>query len=141
MTPKEYLGQAYRLENRIHLQQRRVEELRELSYSISSPGFEEHYNSSKNTEAPFVRTIERIAELEAQENEKLNLLVDLRAQIRVGIDEMQSPDEALVLEHRYIYNMPWTDIGRELNVDERTVRRWHNKALAHYRVPENPIRI
>ena len=40
MTAKEYLGQAYRLENKIRLQQRRIAELRELATSVSSPGFE-----------------------------------------------------------------------------------------------------
>lgn len=141
MTSKEYLSQAYRLEKRINLQQRRLEELRELSTSISSPGFEEHYSASRNTDAPFVKTLDRIYELEHLTDRKLRQLVELREQIRSGIDQMESADEALVLEHRYIYNMNWIDIGHELDVDERTVRRWHNKALAHYNVPENPIMI
>lgn len=141
MTAKEYLGQAYRLEKKIHLQQKRIEELQELVSSISSLGFEEHYNATKNTDAPFVKTLERIMEYQKEADERIMILLNLREQIRKGIDEMTNPDESLVLEHRYIYNKSWSEIGEELHVDERTVRRWHNKALAHYNVPKNPVKI
>lgn len=139
MTAKEYLNQAYRLENKIKVLKRRIETLKELVTSVSSPGFEEHYNSNRNTNAPFVKTQEKIIECEEETNRRMKLLIELREQILYHIDLMEDPDESLVLEHRYIYNMPWTDIGKELYVDERTVRRWHNKALAHFKVPEKPI--
>lgn len=141
MTVREYLGQAYRLENRIQILRRRIEELQDMRGSVSSPGFEEHYNASRNTDAPFVKTIEKIMEYEQKQDEKMRLLLDLKEQIRDCIDKLDNPDEALVLEHRYIYNEPWTTIGKELYVDDRTVRRWHNRALAHFIMPENPIKI
>lgn len=141
MTAREYLGQAYRLENKIQILRRRIEELQEMRGSVSSPGFEEHYNASRNTDAPFVKTIEKIMEYEKKYEEKMRLLLDLKEQIRECIDKLDNPDEALVLEHRYIYNSSWVDIGSELYVDDRTVRRWHNKALSHFKVPDNPITI
>lgn len=141
MTAKEYLGQAYRLENKINLQKRRIEELQELATSVSSPGFEEHYNASRNTDAPFVKTIERIMEYQEEADKRISLLLDLREQMRCAINEMTNPDMSLVLEYRYIYNMPWSKIGDELFVDERTVRRWHNMALSQFKVPKNPIKI
>ena len=49
MTVKEYLNQAYLLDQRIHSYTIECDELREMAQSISSPGFEEHYNASKNT--------------------------------------------------------------------------------------------
>ena len=52
MTAKEYLNQAYRLEQRIRLLKDNIEETRALSGSISSPGFEQHYNPNRPTEAP-----------------------------------------------------------------------------------------
>ena len=52
MTVKEYLGQAYLLDQRINSYTIECEELRLMSESISSPGFEEHYNASRNTDAP-----------------------------------------------------------------------------------------
>lgn len=59
MTVKEYLNQAYRLEQRIRLLKDNIEETRALSGSISSPGFEQHYNPNRPTEAPYVKTLER----------------------------------------------------------------------------------
>lgn len=141
MTPKEYLGQAYRLENKIKLQQKRIEELRELSTSVSSPSFEEHYNASKNTDAPFAKTMEKIMEYQNRADARIALLLDLREQMRGSISELENSDMSLVLEYRYIYNMSWAKIGDELFVDERTVRRWHDQALFHYKVPQNPIKI
>ncbi len=141
MTVKEYLSQAYRLENKIKLQQRRIEELRALSTSVSSPGFEEHYNSTRNMDAPFVKILEKIMEYEEESEKRIALLLDLREQMRASIQKVENPDLSLVLEYRYIYNMPWSKIGDEMYVDERTVRRWHNQALSCYKVPENPILI
>lgn len=139
MTVKEYLSQAYRLENKIKLQQKRIEELRELATSVSSPGFEEHYNASRNTDAPYVETLEKIMEYQEETEKRIALLLDLREQMRASIQKVENPDLSLVLEYRYIYNMPWSKIGDEMYVDERTVRRWHNQALACFKVPKNPI--
>jgi DNA-directed RNA polymerase specialized sigma subunit len=47
-------------------------------------------------------------------------------------------DERLVLTYRYLKNYTWTRIGDELYADERTIRRWHDRALSHVVVPENP---
>lgn len=139
MTVKEYLRQAYRLENKIKLQRRRIEELEEMKTSVSSPGFEEHYNASRNTDAPYVKIVERITEYQCKQEIRMQQLLDLKEQIRDCIDKIDNPDECLVLEHRYIYNMPWSEIGNELYADERTVRRWHNRGISHFRLPDNPI--
>ena len=58
MTVKEYLGQAYLLNQRIKSDTIELEELRIMAQTISSPGFEEHYNATKNTDAPYIMTLE-----------------------------------------------------------------------------------
>lgn len=139
LSAKSYLNQAYRLECKLKLQRRRIEELQDMRGSVSSPGFDEYISGTKKNEAPFISIIEKIWEYEEKESKRMALLLALREQIRECIDKMENPDEALVLEHRYLYNLSWCEIGKEMYVDERTVRRWHNKALAHFKVPENPI--
>ena len=37
-----------------------------MACSVSSPGFEEHYSSSRNTNAPFIRYLEKADELEEE---------------------------------------------------------------------------
>ena len=89
MTAKEYLNQAYRLEQRIRLLKDNIEETRALSSSISSPGFEQHYNPNRPTEAPYVKTLERLMEMQEELDEKLSLLLALKAELTEVIDGLK----------------------------------------------------
>jgi len=139
MTAKEYLSQGYRLDQRIRLVKEEIENLQELACSVSSPGFEEHYNATRNTEAPFIKTICKIMELEDKQNNLLNQMLEFKQEMCGVIDSADDLNERMVLYYRYIGNESWQDIGKRLYVDERTVRRWHNKALAHVVLPDKPM--
>ena len=138
MTPKAYLNQAYRLEQRIRLHQEELENLRMLAASVGSPGFEEHYNPNRPDDAPFVKTLDRIWEKEKKVNDELCLLLKLKDEIQSVIDQVENMDERLILTYRYLKNYTWMRIGDELSADERTIRRWHSRALSHVKVPKNP---
>lgn len=139
MTAKEYLRQAYRLDQRINSDIAELTRLREMASSVGSPGFEEHYNPNRPTEAPFVRCIEKVLELEQKINIEIDRLVNLKEQIRTAIDKVENPDEQMVLRYRYIHNYTWEQIGDVLFADESTVRRWHGRALQHIKVPDDFI--
>lgn len=141
MTAKEYLSQAYRLDQRINSNIEEISRLREMATSISSPSWGEKVQSTRSTDAPFVRCLEKIMDLESVINEEINALVELKKEIRTVIEAVQNTDERLVLRYRYIHNCTWEQIGNELNADARTVRRWHGEALQNVKVPENPIKI
>lgn len=141
MTTKEYLKQAFRLDHRIDSDITEMERLREMACSIGAPGFEEHYNPNHPTEAPFVRSLEKVWQMEEKINGEIDRLVDLKAQIRSVIEAVTDPNERMVLRYRYIHNMTWDQIGDELHADARTVRRWHGTALPHVELPENPITV
>ena len=138
MTSKAYLDQAYRLEQRVRLDKEELEDLRTLAASVGSPGFEEHYNPNHASEAPFVKTLERIWEMEKKVNDELCLLLQLKGEIQSVINQLDNMDERLVLTYKYLKNYTWMRIGDELAADERTIRRWHSRALSHVKVPENP---
>lgn len=138
MNAKEYLNQAYRLEQRIRLAKMEIESLHELACCAHSPGFEEHYNATRNTEAPFVKTLYKIMDMEDEANKWLDLLLKLKSEIAQAISEVVDKDERLVLQYRHLYNWTWARIGEEIYADERTVRRWHNRALSHFNVPDDP---
>lgn len=139
MTAKEYLSQAYRLDQRINSNIEEVTMLREMANSISSPSWGEKVQTSRSTEAPFVRSLEKIMDLEDIINKEIDTLICLKKQIRTVIEAVQNTDERLVLRYRYIHNCTWEQIGNELNADARTIRRWHGEALLKVKVPENPI--
>lgn len=141
MTPKEYLKQLYRLNQKINSDIAEAAGLREMAESVSSPGFEEHYSPNRPAEASFVHCIERLCEMERQINAEVDQMVNLKEQIRVVIGKVENPDEQMVLRYRYIHNYTWEQIGRKLNADRTTVYRWHNTALTHVALPKNPIQI
>lgn len=141
MTEKEYLSQAYRLDQKISSDLEEVASLREMSASVSSPQLTERVQTSKNVDAPFVRVLEKIINLEGRINQEVELLMELKEQIRVVITTVEDTDERMVLKYRYVHNYTWEQIGNELHADARTVRRWHGKALHHVSLPENPITI
>ena len=78
MTVKEYLGQGYRLEQRIYLSQLELEQLRELAKTVSAVGYDEHFNASRSTSAPFEKTLMKIMEMEEQERMMLETCCSLR---------------------------------------------------------------
>lgn len=141
MTPKEYLKQAYRLDHRINSDIAELGRLREMSRSISSPSLGEKVQTNRNTDAPFVKCLERIYSLEEKINEEIDLLVNLKEEIRSVIDMVSNTDERMVLRYRYIHNYTWEQIGDVLGADSRTVRRWHGQALGHVTLPENLLKI
>jgi Protein of unknown function (DUF1492). len=141
MKVKEYLHQAYRLDKRIQSDIEEMECLREMATSVSSPSWDEKVQTSRNIDAKFVRCLERIIDLESKINAEVDNLVALKEQIRCVINEVADTDERMVLRYRYVHNFTWEQIGDELNADRTTVYRWHNTALNHVTLPENPIKI
>lgn len=129
MTVREYLSRAYRLEQRITLLKEEIDTLRELASSVGSPGFEEHYNASKNIDAPYIKTLLKIDEYEREYMEKLESLLVTKKEIMEAIGTVENQDEQIVLTYRYIKNYTWSQIGDVLHADERTIRRWHDRAI------------
>ncbi|MGO4997810.1 sigma factor-like helix-turn-helix DNA-binding protein [Oribacterium sp. Sow4_G1_1] len=136
MTAQQYLSQAYRLDQRVQLDQSELDNLRTLAASVGSPGFEEHYNPNHPTDAPFVKTLEKIWEMEQKISAELSQLILLKQEILMVLSKVDDVDERLVLTYRYLKNMSWTEISEELGVSDRTIRRWHERALTHVVVPE-----
>ena len=139
MTPKEYLGQSYRLKERIDQLVGEIGNMRILAMSVKAAGYDAHYNATRPTEAAFEKTLERIDEYEIKLSERVSLLVELKKQIYSVISMVSDPDEQMVLNYRYIDNLTWEHIGDKLHADTHTVRRWHDRALAHVSVPDEPI--
>lgn len=135
MTAKEYLKQAYRLHERIDAHIAELEELRDMSTRIQGVSFEEHFSSTRNTDAPFVKLIGKIMDMEARINSEIDRLVDLKAEMDMVIEQVEDIEERLLLRYRYLDNMTWDDIATRLSVSSRTVHRIHSAALQNFVVP------
>lgn len=141
MTSREYLCQAYRLDQKIDSNIREVSNLRKMMGSISSPVLGDRVQTSRPAEAPFVRSVEKIMALEETINAEIDVLVSLKEQMRGVIAAVPDTDERMVLCYRYIHNLTWEQISDELNESVSTVKRRHKSALDHVVLPENFIQI
>lgn len=72
MTPKEYLSQAYRLEQIIKVTKLEIDTLKSMMYNVSSPSFEERNGTSFSRDASFVKTIYKIDEMTKRMMNNLN---------------------------------------------------------------------
>jgi len=141
MTAKEYLQQAHRLDHRIESQIRELEDLKAMAGSVGSPSFEMSYNPNRPTEAPFVKVLEKLWDLEVLVAKEMEQLVELKSQIHHTINALADPDEQLVLRYCYIEDKTWDEISEVMHAGRTTVIRWHNQGLYHIEMPENPIEI
>lgn len=136
MTAKEYLNQARHLDALINCRLREIDYWKELSSSVSGMRFDGMPHSpNRPTEAPFVRCLEKIDEIQRSVEEKIAYLVRLKEEINTAIDKLESRDEQLVLRYRYLDDCTWEEISRMLNVSLRTVHRIHGSALQNFSVP------
>ena len=138
VSTKEYLKRAYLLDKQINVEIQELEQLGNMRGTIQGCSYGEKVgsNPNRNTEAPFIKTIEKIWEYEQKIDAKIDKLVDLRSEINASIEKMENPEERLLLKYRYLKNESWEDIAYELNVSYRTVHRIHASALNNFIVPE-----
>ena len=136
MTAKEYLNQARHLDALINCRLREIDYWKDLSGSVSGMRFDGMPHSpNRPTEAPFVRCLEKIDEIQRDVAQKVELLVAIRDKINTAIDKLADRDEQMVLRYRYLDNLSWTEISMMMNVSERTVYRIHGTALQNFSVP------
>ena len=135
MTAKEYLTQAYRIDQRINSKLEQVVKLRE-SATKATATLSDMPRPDAHSMQTMENTICKIVDLEREINADIDALVDLKAQARRVIGQLKDPDQQLVLALRYLCYRSWTDIINELGVSETSVYRIHGEALKNIIVPK-----
>ena len=132
MTAKQYLRQAYRLNELINSDIQELEQLKALSRSISSPNLSGMPSGSRKQEAPFVNAIMKIVDLEKVINAEIDRLVDLKKEIRDKLFQIKDKNERLILQNRYLLFHTWEQIAEELNFTPQWVQEIHKRALENF---------
>ena len=136
MTPKQYLRQAYRLNELINSDLEELAQLKALSTSISSPNLSGMPPSgTKSTEPSFVKCINKIVDLENIINDEIDRFVELKKEIREVINNVPDPDERLVLRLRYIEFLKWEAVASSMGLSLKQVHRIHASALMNVKIP------
>ena len=137
MQAKQYLKQAYRLNELIQCNKQELDDLRVLSTSL--PGIDyskDKVQSSPSGDSGYTKIVAKIIDLEDAINADIEKMLSLKLEIRTVINAVKDNEERLLLMCRYLNFMSWDDVCEEMNVSMRTAHRIHSAALANVKVPE-----
>lgn len=135
MTAKEYLNQAYRLDQRIRSKQEQISTLNDLatSCSASMTGMPRNPNKGGSRMADAVC---KIVDLQDSIATDMQELVELKAEIIATIKAVDCIEYQLILEKRYISGKSWPEIAVDLGYKMRHLYKLHDEALAAVKIPE-----
>ncbi len=128
MTAKEYLNQAYRLDQRINSKLEQVSILRSLTQKITVSYESDPVSHTRNVSS-LEDAILRLMESENELNADIDALVDMKQEVCAAIRKVRSPEYQLLLEQRYLCFKSWSEIAASLNLEERYVYKVHGRAL------------
>ena len=128
MTAKEYLGQAYHLDQRINSKLQQVDSLRSLTQKITASYDGEVVSHTRNVTS-LQDTIIRLMEAEEELNRQIDELVDLKMDIARLIDQVHNESFRLILEKRYLCFLQWDQIEAEMHYSRRWVLNKHDRAV------------
>ena len=129
MTVKEYLSQAYRIDQRINSKLDMLSSLNALATKVTSTLTDMPHSSSRGTSS-LEDTICKIVDLQKEINADIDTLVDMKRDIGNTINTLESPELRMILEKRYISNKAWPTIAVELGYNLRHLYRLHDIALS-----------
>lgn len=131
MTAKQYLSQAYRLDERINSKLEQLGQLKMMATNITSNLSEICVQKTHNNHQ-MEDTIVKIVEQEQEIDDEIDALVDLKAEIRHMVDKVPGIDHRLLLEKRYLVFEDWSQIAMDLNWSVQHTFRLHNEALREF---------
>lgn len=134
MTAKEYLGQAYRLDQRINSKLEQVASLNDLATRVTSAltGMPKYPNRSGST---MEDAITKIIDLQAEINRDIDRLVDLKREMVQLIKAVDDTECQTLLEQRYLCFKVWEQIAVDMEYNVRHVYRLHDEAVRKIVLP------
>lgn len=130
MNAKEYLNQGFLINERIDSKIEQIAMLRTLatktSVTLSDMPGDPNKGKSKIEEL-----LVKIADLESEISADIDKLVELKGNIMDVINEVEDPEESLVLNLRYLNFFSWEDIAVKMDCSVRNVHIVHSRALEH----------
>jgi hypothetical protein len=142
MTVKEYLSQAFGLNEMINSKMEQADELRELAEKATyRMQLAKAYGAKQNS--PLENAIVNMVDLEYEIDTDIDRLVDLKRELMHVINRVEKPQYRLLLEKRYLLFKTWDAVAKDLGCELRWVHRLHNCALAEVEkiIGGNPERV
>lgn len=140
MNAKDFLKQAYRLNELVNSNVAELENLKALSTSVSGANYGAERVQGGNLPGSRIEAIVlKIVDLEREIQGDINRYLDLKKAIREAINGVENQNEKLILRYRYVELLPWSEIQARMGLDERQTYIIHGKALKNIKIPELQI--
>ena len=136
MTKKEYLSQAYRLDQRINSKLAQVTALNDLATKCTSTLSDMPRNPNRSI-STMADAVEKIVDLQAEINRDIDALVDLKRDIVRAIKAVENTEYQTILELRYLCFKTWEQIAVDMGYNVRHVYRIHDEAVNQIPVGES----
>lgn len=146
MTAKEYLGQLYKIDRRIKINQNKIEMMRSrLGYKGMGECTGASHGSATANAIP--DTLCRIDEYTSRVQALNDKLVKLYLEIENTIQSVADPVQREVLERRYLLYQAWEShydsisgeyikgIAEDMNYTSRWIYKIHGQALKNFVIP------
>lgn len=128
MNAKEYLSQAYRIDQRINSKLEQIVSLRELATKATSTLSDTPVSGTRNVQS-MECIIAKMIDLEVEINQDIDTLVDLKREIVSLIKQIQNTEYQTLLELRYLCFKTWEQIAVNLGYSVQHTFRIHDMAL------------
>ncbi len=128
LSAKDYLSQAYRIDQRINSKIEQASSLHELATRATSTLCDAPASGSKNIHR-MEDIICKIIDLEADINADIDSLIDLKREIVKLIKSVSNSEYQTILELRYLCFKTWEQIAVDLNYSIHHLYKMHNAAL------------
>ena len=128
MKIKEYLMQAYRIDQRINSKLEQIAALHDLA-TKATVTYSDMPKSSNRSGSKIEDAIIKIIDLEDEINKDIDRLVDLKTDITHLIKKLDSHEYQILLEQRYLCFKSWEQISVDLGYSIQHTFRLHDTAL------------
>ena len=129
MNAKEYLGQAYRLDQHINDRLMQLSQLRALTQRITTAYDSEVVSRTRNVHA-LEDSVIRLMEAEQEYVEAERQYSDLRNQVCSLLQRLDDPMNADILRLRYVEHKRMPAIAKELHLSRSSIYSRHEIALS-----------
>lgn len=135
MSTKEYLSQAFRLNERINSKLEQIQSLNDLATNCSAVISDMPRNPNCGG-SPMADAIIKIISLQDEINDDIDKMVDLKRELVSVVKEVKDVECQILLELRYLCFHSWEDIAVEMGYTVRNIHYLHKQALRLLVVPK-----
>lgn len=130
MNAKEYLSQAYHIDQRIDCKMEQIRSLGELAVKANSVISD--MPKGIGDKQIMEKTIAAIVDLEHEIDNDVNSLINLKREIMDAIKDMDNSEYKTLLELRYICFNKWENIALAMKYGRDTIYKIHQQALKSF---------